>query len=69
MTDIADVPFAQVSEEEKKMFDGKIRQEGSWMGYKLRQFWVSRYTFDRARLVLIDGMLCVRPSTMAFATR
>ncbi|PIL28654.1 hypothetical protein GSI_08696 [Ganoderma sinense ZZ0214-1] len=39
MTDIADVPFAQVSEEEKKRFDGKIKQEGSWMGYKLREFW------------------------------
>ena len=36
MTDIADVPFARVSEEEKKRFDGKIRQEGSWMGYKMR---------------------------------
>lgn len=41
MTNIADVPFAQVPEEEKKRFDGKIKQEGSWMGYKLRQFWVS----------------------------
>ena len=41
MTDIADIAFAQVSEEEKKRFEGKIKEEGSWMGYKLRQFWVS----------------------------
>ena len=69
MTDIADVAFAQVSEEEKKRFDGKIKQEGSWMGYKLRQFWVSRYTLDRARLALIDDVPGIRLSTTAFATR
>ena len=39
--DIADIPFTQVKEEEKKKYVGKIREEGSYQGYKLRQFWVS----------------------------
>ena len=42
--DIADIPFTQVSEEEKKKYAGKIREEGSYQGYKLRQFWVSKNT-------------------------
>lgn len=37
--DIADIPFTQVGEEEKKRYAGKIREEGSYQGYKLRQFW------------------------------
>ena len=65
MTDIADIPFAQVSEEEKKRFDGKIKQEGSWMGYKLREFWVSRCTLTEC----ISRLSMIRRSTTAFATR
>ncbi|KAM5539612.1 hypothetical protein V8D89_006721 [Ganoderma adspersum] len=37
--DIADVPFSQVSEEEKRQFSNEIKKTGSWRGYKLRQFW------------------------------
>ncbi|KAI1787058.1 Clavaminate synthase-like protein [Ganoderma leucocontextum] len=39
MVDIADVPFTQVSEEEQKSFTGKIKEAGSYRGYKPRQFW------------------------------
>ncbi|PIL37656.1 hypothetical protein GSI_01350 [Ganoderma sinense ZZ0214-1] len=37
--DIADVPFSQVSEEEKRQFSNEIKNTGSWRGYKPRQFW------------------------------
>ena len=38
--DIADVPFAQVPEDEKKQYAGDIKKTGSYRGYKLRQYWV-----------------------------
>ncbi|KAI0703895.1 Clavaminate synthase-like protein [Cerioporus squamosus] len=37
--DIADVPFTQVPEEEKRQLAGKIMEHGSFRGYKTRQFW------------------------------
>ncbi|KAI0703873.1 Clavaminate synthase-like protein [Cerioporus squamosus] len=39
MIDIADVPFAQVPDEEQKQFTSKIKEAGSYRGYKPRQFW------------------------------
>ncbi|OJT05212.1 hypothetical protein TRAPUB_4037 [Trametes pubescens] len=39
--DIADLPFAQVPEEEKRLFAGDIKKTGSYRGYKLRNYWVS----------------------------
>ncbi|KAM5546255.1 hypothetical protein V8D89_000381 [Ganoderma adspersum] len=40
MVDIADVPFTQVSEEEKQQFTSKIKETGSYRGFKPREFWV-----------------------------
>lgn len=40
MFDIANVPLAQVTDEEKIKFDGKMQQTGSYQGYKPRQYWV-----------------------------
>ncbi|RPD60545.1 Clavaminate synthase-like protein [Lentinus tigrinus ALCF2SS1-7] len=37
--DIADMPFAQVPEEEKKQLAGKIVENGSYRGYKARRLW------------------------------
>ncbi|KAH9921819.1 Clavaminate synthase-like protein [Fomitopsis serialis] len=37
--DIADVPFSAVSDEEKKAYVAKIKETGSWQGYKLKQYW------------------------------
>ncbi|KAF5352063.1 hypothetical protein D9758_009429 [Tetrapyrgos nigripes] len=37
--DIADVPFAQVDDEEKQKYAGTMKQTGSYQGYKLRQYW------------------------------
>ncbi|KAI0760890.1 Clavaminate synthase-like protein [Trametes elegans] len=37
--DIADLPFAQVPEDEKKQFVGDIKQTGSFRGYKPRSYW------------------------------
>lgn len=37
--DIANVPFAQVSDEEKLKYNGKMLETGSYQGYKLRQYW------------------------------
>lgn len=40
MFDIADVPFSQVSDEEKEKYVAQTKQTGSYQGYKLRQYWV-----------------------------
>ncbi|ESK88673.1 hypothetical protein Moror_3076 [Moniliophthora roreri MCA 2997] len=37
--DIADVPFTQVSENEKKVYDARAHETGFLDGYKLRQYW------------------------------
>ncbi|EED80261.1 predicted protein [Postia placenta Mad-698-R] len=37
--DIGDVPFTQVSDEEKRAYQSKIRETGSYQGYKFRQYW------------------------------
>ncbi|KAF9477670.1 Clavaminate synthase-like protein [Pholiota conissans] len=37
--DIADVPFARVSDEEKKVYEATMKKTGSYQGYKLRQYW------------------------------
>jgi isopenicillin N synthase-like dioxygenase len=38
--DIADLPFSAVSDSEKKIYAGTMKQSGSYQGYKLRQYWV-----------------------------
>ncbi|RDB17173.1 hypothetical protein Hypma_001822 [Hypsizygus marmoreus] len=37
--DIADIPFARVSPEEKQTYAGTMKETGSYQGYKLRQYW------------------------------
>jgi len=37
--DIADIPFAHVTDEEKKPYIANIKQTGSYQGYKPRQYW------------------------------
>ena len=44
MVDIADVPFTQVPDEELKQFTSKIKEIGSYRGYKPREFWVRRFS-------------------------
>ncbi|OAX33794.1 Clavaminate synthase-like protein [Rhizopogon vinicolor AM-OR11-026] len=39
MFDIADVPFSAVSDSEKQIYAGTMKQTGSYQGYKLRQYW------------------------------
>ncbi|KAI1787059.1 Clavaminate synthase-like protein [Ganoderma leucocontextum] len=39
MVDIADIPFTQVSEEDKQQFTSKIKETGSYRGFKPREFW------------------------------
>ncbi|KAH7928365.1 Clavaminate synthase-like protein [Leucogyrophana mollusca] len=39
MFDIADIPFSGVADEEKHAYAGKMKQTGSYQGYKLRQYW------------------------------
>ena len=39
--DIADVPFTQVSEEDKKQYGSKTRETGLFRGYKPRKYLVS----------------------------
>lgn len=44
--DIADVPFDQVDPGEKQAFAGKIKETGSYQGYKLRSYWVRIHLHD-----------------------
>ncbi|PBK58476.1 Clavaminate synthase-like protein [Armillaria solidipes] len=37
--DIADLPFAGVSDDEKRQYEGTMQQTGSYQGYKLRKYW------------------------------
>ncbi|KAN0094766.1 Clavaminate synthase-like protein [Tylopilus felleus] len=37
--DIADIPFACVSDEEKQAYEGTMKQTGSFQGYKPRRYW------------------------------
>ncbi|KAF7793433.1 hypothetical protein EIP86_004545 [Pleurotus ostreatoroseus] len=39
MTDIADLAFSKVSDSEKRQFEGKLKEEGTYQGYKLRKYW------------------------------
>ena len=47
--DIADVPFARVSEEEKPKYTEQ-GNNGSYQGYKLRQYWVGSLAQSGATL-------------------
>ncbi|KAF8557504.1 Clavaminate synthase-like protein [Imleria badia] len=56
MFNIADIPFAGVSDEEKQVHTGAIKQTGSYQGYKLRRYWhidngvydeIERYNINR----------------------
>ncbi|KAJ7092790.1 hypothetical protein B0H15DRAFT_162501 [Mycena belliarum] len=39
MFDIADVPFSGVDPEEKHVYAGRMKEAGSYQGYKPRQYW------------------------------
>jgi len=39
MFDIGDVAFNQVSDQEKKAYEGNVKETGTYQGYKLRQYW------------------------------
>lgn len=68
MFDIADVPFAQVSDEEKQAYLGKIKETGSFQGYKLRNYWV-RVTFIAKLRLLMLCFTIFRLSTMGSLIR
>lgn len=68
MFDIADVPFAQVSDEEKQAYLGKIKETGSFQGYKLRNYWV-RITFIAELRLLKLCFTIFRLSTMGSLIR
>ncbi|PPQ91997.1 hypothetical protein CVT25_004653 [Psilocybe cyanescens] len=37
--DIADIPFSKVGDEEKRTYVAKMKETGSYQGYKPRQYW------------------------------
>ena len=43
MFDIADIPFSQVPDAEKKAYEGRVKETGTYQGYKLRQYWVCHF--------------------------
>lgn len=38
--DIADYTFTHVSDDEKRKYEGKMAETGSYQGYKLPKYWV-----------------------------
>ena len=40
MLDIASVAFEEVDDKEKLKFEAKIKETGTYLGYKLPQYWV-----------------------------
>ena len=69
--DIADVLFSQVSEEEKKLYMGNVRENGSYQGYKLKGFWVSTVlAHNGLRYSLVNAPFYLHStSIMAFMIR
>ena len=59
MFDIANVAFSQVSDREKKAYEGKVKETGSYQGYKLRQYWVYSYSCSRS-IILTQTSLAHR---------
>lgn len=61
MIDIADVPFSKVPEEEQKQFTSKIKEVGSYKGYKHRQFWVTSpsHTAPKALMLIRSSVQTV----------
>ena len=64
--DVADVPFSQVSDDEKKQYAGKIKETGLYSGYKLREYWVRS---PLHLLTLVVDLSATSTSTMESATR
>lgn len=50
MFDIADVSFTGVSDEEKQVYAGTMKQTGSYQGYKLRHYWVRHHLWSTLEL-------------------
>ncbi|KAI0321759.1 hypothetical protein OF83DRAFT_1097876 [Amylostereum chailletii] len=40
MLDIGSIAFDEVSDEEKRQFEARIKETGTYLGYKLPQYWV-----------------------------
>ena len=53
--DIANVPFAEVSDEEKLKYNGKMLETGSYQGYKLRQYWVRDDILTPVRRIILKA--------------
>jgi len=66
MFDIADVPFARVSEEEKKIYVARMKESGSYQGYKPRQYWVNKSLPSLSNMLI--NYIVISTSTVAFAT-
>ncbi|EEB89471.1 hypothetical protein MPER_12426, partial [Moniliophthora perniciosa FA553] len=76
--DIANVPFTQVPEEEKKLYHAKPHETGSFQGYKPRQYWhieggvrdqMEQYNINRnvARRTHAEAIRPLIPEVDAFA--
>ncbi|KAF4602953.1 hypothetical protein EYR38_003357 [Pleurotus pulmonarius] len=72
ITDISDVLFAGVGQEEKKLYEGTMKATGSYQGYKLRNYWqhidggvrdqvehYNRSSFALAQLFIVTRLLAL----------
>ena len=66
MFDIANIPFAKVSEEGKRIYVARVKDSDSYQGYKLRQYWVNQ-SLPLLSNILVD-YLVISPWTTAFVT-
>lgn len=54
--DIADVTFSQVTDHEKRRFEGDIQNTGTYEGYKLQNYWVMIDAFGRSLIFNIPSL-------------
>lgn len=67
MFDIANVPFDEVSQEEKERYVGNIKLNGAYQGYKLPQYWtIAGGVQDRIEMYNInhDVNKCTHPQIL-----
>lgn len=66
--DIADIPFSGVAHEEKIQYEGKMKQTGSYQGYKLRQYWVISFQVCPKGTLIIASTLTMVSTTKSKTT-
>ena len=66
--DIADIPFTGVSDEEKQVYAGTMKQTGSCEGYKVRHYWVGHRFWSALGVTHLHYSISTMESTTRSST-